>query len=111
MMHWTLQSLLAISAVCLIGNAVQSAMTGSVRMSGVLICSAWAVQQAFWALTGSDSLTLFLLCDAVLLAWFYRHSRGVLEQAAGWLILPTMGSALFQHFNGGHTLFSWWLNY
>lgn len=109
-MHWTLQLLIGLSLLCLAGNAVQAVMVRSVRSSGLLVCLAWAVQEAYWFITGGDSFALFLICDAILVWWFVRHSSGEAERIAGALILPTTCLAVFQKLYG-HTETTWWVNY
>lgn len=105
-MHWTLQVLIAVSALCLVGNAVRAKVTGSVYTPGLAICGAWSVQQVWWWLAGGDNATLFLLCDTAIIALIFRS----LPRPTEWLIL-----ALFpvewacQAYGGGAT--AWWINW
>lgn len=115
-MHWTLATLLVLCSLCSVLNIEQWVTTRSIRTAGVLICAGWAVQQAYWAKTGGDSFTLFVICDAAIIGWFLwaKFSRHRVFDLGEKLIAATipLTTALgaFAEINDGHTSVSWWLN-
>lgn len=110
-LHWTLLALLQLTAGCALLNFAQWRAVGVVRLSGLLICAAWAVQQTWWATTGDKSLALTLTCDGLLL-WFF-WSRRASNDWSDWLIcaliLATMTIYIPEYLNG-ETAQGWWLN-
>ena len=93
-MHWTLVLLLFLCLLCVTGNAVQFAVTGTVRMAGVLACTAWAVCQFFNLREGDDSLILFGLAYGALLAWAWKHKPlSVMDRVVVALIVPASAIA------------------
>jgi hypothetical protein len=111
--HWTLALLFGLCGLCAALNAVQFAMTRTVRTAGLLVCAAWAVQQGHWWATGGDSLALFLTCDALLIAWFLSRRRAfdLRERLVAAAVPLTTALAAFASINDGHTAASWWANY
>lgn len=107
-MHWTLQIMFGLCAACFTLNMVQCIMVGSVRVSGILICYTWALQQMMWTMFGYDLELFTLICDAAVGVALWRFCR------RDWiilLILPfTSICTIFEWWNGGHTALSWWVN-
>ena len=91
-LHWTLIVLLALCAVILAANALVWRITGQVRAVGIALTLGWAVQQVWWWRTGADSLLLFALSDAVIVAVLWRGGRHFTDAAitfllvAGWCV-------------------------
>lgn len=110
--HWTLIVLLQLCAGCLILNAVQWQLTRTVRMSGVLVCICWAVQQAWWLQTGDANPALMLACDALLIAYFI--SRYPSNDWTDWLIFALIPATMALYLPAslyGQTVEGWWLNW
>ncbi|MFK4871681.1 hypothetical protein [Novosphingobium sp. ZW T3_23] len=110
-MHWAVALLLCLCAASLVLNAAQQRMVGTVRVSGMLVCLFWGAQELHWWLAGSDSIVLFLACDLLLLAWFWR--RGAVDwsdRVIAALIPPTAACVIFAWLRGGATPESYWLN-
>ena len=112
-MHWTLASLCLLTFLCAVANAAQGAMTGTVRASGIFVCLGWAVQQGYWYRTGGDSIVLFAVCDAAIIAWFLTRKRrfDTAEKLIAATIPLTTALGTYAWLHGGHTALSWWANY
>lgn len=112
-MHWTLLTLLGLCGLGMMLNLALFAFVRSVRIAGLLICGAWMLQQAYWWLTGSDSFALFLACDIGIIAWFVTRRRAfdASERLIAASIPITTALAFYEYLNGGHTIFSWWVNW
>jgi hypothetical protein len=116
-MHWTLLVLITLSAACLIGNAVQLVIAGSVRLIGLLICGGWVVQQLYWARTGTDSILLFIVCDCIIIAWYLeehwlrRRTFDTRERLIALTIPPTTALVIYAQVRGAPTTTSWWINW
>lgn len=112
-MHWTLATLLVLCGLCSVLNIEQWATTRSIRTAGVLICVGWLVQQAYWAMTDSDSLALFIVCDGVIIAWFLTRRRrfDIAERLIAATIPLTTALGVYETLAGGHTATSWWVNW
>lgn len=67
-MHWTLQLMLVLCVACASLNLMQYALVRSVRLSGLLVCSAWSLQQAMWWQLGHDSFAATFSCDLLISA-------------------------------------------
>lgn len=111
-MHWTLQTLLWLCGACALLNAVQYALVGSVRTIGILICAAWGIQQLYWWEHHSDSLTLFIACDAAIIGWFLYLPRAfdLRERIIAASIPITTAIGISGRLAGGLTESWWWLN-
>lgn len=115
-MHWTLVVLVFLCGLCAGLNIVQLAVTRTVRVAGLLICFAWAVQERYWWEHGYDSLALFVACDVAVIAWFLaeyflrRRTFDRAERLIAATIPFTTALGTFAHLNGGHTPTSWWAN-
>jgi len=110
-MHWTVALLLFLCAASVALNAAQWCMVGGVRMSGLLVCLFWAIQELHWWLTRDDSIVLFIACDVLLVAWFWsRGARDWSDQAIAALIPPTTACVIFAGLRGGATVESYWIN-
>lgn len=105
-MHWTLQILVALCMACLFGNAVRVVSTGKVYFPGLLICAAWGLQQSYWFITGENDATLFLACDAAIIATLFRS----LPSPREWLILGLFPVEWAAQAYGSGAL-SWWINW
>lgn len=112
-MHWTLVTLCLLTLLCAVANAAQWTLTRTVRSSGILICSGWAVQQGCWWATGQDSFVLFVACDAAIIAWFLTRRRpfDIPERLIAASIPLTTGLGVYAWLHGGHTTESWWVNW
>lgn len=112
-MHWTLATLCVLTILCAVANAAQWALTRTVRSSGILICSGWAVQQGYWWATGGDSIVLFAVCDAVIIAWFLSRHRAfdMGERLIAATIPLTTALGAYAWLRGGHTPASWWAGF
>jgi hypothetical protein len=112
-MHWTLVTLLVLCGLCAASNVVQFMASRTVQFAGILICAAWAIQQSYWWATGEDSLALFIVCDAAVIAWFLTRRRrfGMTERLIAAAIPLTTALGVFAEINDGHTKASWWANY
>jgi len=116
-MHWTLATLCLLTILCAVANAAQWALTSTVRSSGILICSGWAVQQSYWWAAGGDSFVLFVVCDAVIIAWFLferfvrKRTFDIPERLIAATVPLTTGLGVYAWLHGGHTTESWWANW
>lgn len=116
-MHWTLALLIFLCGLCAGLNVVQFATTRTVRTVGLLICAAWAVQQAYWRRHGQDSIELFVACDALIIAWFLverwlrRRQFDMRERIIAAAIPFTTALGAYAWLRGGHTVESWWANW
>lgn len=117
MLHWTLVLLIFLCGLCAGLNAVQLALTRTVRVVGLLICLAWAVQQGYWWATGGDSFALFVICDAAIIAWFLaerflRHRDfDTRERIIAATIPLTTALGAYAWLRTGHTYSSWYINW
>lgn len=109
-MHWTLLTLISLSAFCIFANAVQCVMVGSVRTSGLLVCGAWTLQQLHWTETGTDSITLFLACDAALVTYLLNRRTDWRERIILYTIPLTTALTTYAHFYEV-TVMGWWINW
>lgn len=110
-MHWTVQLMIALCAACAALNAIQAKRTGTVRVSGMLVCAMWAVQQTYWYSVRDDSLALFIACDAGLWVYFKKAgTRCAEDDLIEALIWPTLACGIAMHF-GGRTAPLYWLNW
>lgn len=110
-MHWTLLALLELCAGCVLLNLIQWRAVGKPRLTGILVCSAWAVQQVWWAIDG-NSLVLTLTCD-VLLLWYFLGRRAS-NHWSDWLIcvlIPATMLIYVPEYLYGQTVRGWWLNW
>ena len=105
--------LLAMCGLCAVMNAAQYAVTRTVRTAGILICLAWAVQEAWWWQAGHDSLALFVVCDGAIIAWFLTRRRrfDTGERLIAATIPLTTALGVYAEAHGGHTTESWWINF
>lgn len=109
-MHWTLQLLIILCCACVLLNAAQFAVSRSVRISGMLVCAMWMVQELVWFWWG-DSLILFIACDIILWAYFRKAGLacwrdGIIDA----LIWPTLACGIVAKLDGMSTTI-WWLNW
>lgn len=111
-MHWTLLALIEICIGCIVLNAVQWILTGQVRLSGLLICGAWAIQQSYWAAIGHDSVAIFLACDAIILAyfWFRKTANTMADWMAATCVVATVPIYMLADY-WGQSDTSWWANW
>lgn len=111
-MHWTLALLIFLCGLCAGLNIVQLATTRSIRTVGVLVCAAWMIQQGYWLRTGADSIVLFAVCDAAVIAWFLSRRRAfdLRERLIAATIPLTTALGAYAWLRGGHTPASWWAN-
>jgi hypothetical protein len=112
-MHWTILVLCLLTFLCAAGNAAHWILTRTVRTIGILICSAWAVQQGYWWAAGEDSIVLFVVCDAAVIAWFLTRKRrfDIAEKLIAATIPLTTALGVYAWLRGGHTATSWWANW
>ena len=112
-MHWTLALLIFLCGLCAGLNIVQLVTTRSIRTVGVLVCLAWAVQQGYWWRTGGDSIALFAVCDAAIIAWFLSRRRAfdMGERLIAATIPLTTALGAYAWLRGGHTPASWWAGF
>ena len=100
-MHWTLQIFVMLSLVTFIGTFVQLALVRSVPI-GFWVCTAWAMQQAYWLANGVDNVALFLVCDCIIMTiTFQLRGRWQAQCVFGLTMLSVSGWAY-----GG--AFGWW---
>lgn len=101
-----------LCVACAMMNAGQWIMVRSVRVIGLLICSAWVIQQTHWMIHGGDSLPLFIACDAVIIIWFVscRRAFDFRERIIAASILPTTVIGVGGYLAGGLSSGWWWLN-
>lgn len=111
-LHWTLWALVELCFGCLLLNFIQWRAVGAVRLSGIIVCATWAVQQAWWASTGLNSLALAIACDSLILLFFL--SRRGANNASDWLIFaltPATMMIYIPEYLGEQTVQGWWINW
>lgn len=104
--------MIGLCLACALLNAVQLVMVRSVRTIGILICTAWVIQQSYWLATGGNSLALFIACDAAIIAWSLSRRRAfdIRERIIVASILPTTAIGIGEYWAGGLSAGWWWLN-
>jgi hypothetical protein len=112
-MHWTIIVLCLFTILCGVANAAHWALTRTVRTVGILVCLGWTVQQSYWWATGYDSIILFAVCDAAIIAWFLTRKRrfDIAEKLIAATIPLTTALGAYAWLHGGHTMESWWANW
>lgn len=106
-MHWTLLTLYALCAACIAGNTWQAWRVGSVRTIGLIVCGAWAAQQAWWWRGSGDSWWLFLAGDAAILWAVWRGGREWSARAIAALLPIGWACTGLQAINGP-AAGAWW---
>lgn len=109
-LHWTLQLTILACCICAVGNAWAWKFSGRVRISGLLVCSFWALQQFHWWMTGGDSLALFIASDGMLL-WYLLHRRGDWRDQMIATLVPVTAALYVTAYFDGQTATLWWLNW
>lgn len=107
-MHWTQSVLLALTMLCLIGNAVRIEQVGCVRPIGLAVCLSWLLQYAVWLQYG-EQIPLFLACDAVVL-WFAFRGRHWTDRAVAALMLVCWAALAATYFRGPEKL-TWYIGW
>lgn len=102
-MHWTQAILFALFAISLVWNAF-----GVVRPVGLIVGSAWVVQQTYWIVTGADSQTLFIAGDAAIVVAYVLSSHRWTDTVIV-LLLPVCW--LSQAAASLDPVAMWWLNW
>ena len=115
-MHWTIALLFVLCGLTAALNIEQWAVTRTVRPAGILICTGWLVQETYWAYYKHDSFELFVICDALIIAWFLvgKFAGRTFDRREVWIAVTvpaTTALGAYAELNDGHTSVSWWTNW
>jgi hypothetical protein len=104
-MHWTLALISFVVTDLFVALAIQWKITGNVRVAGLLIGGVWLAGQGYFVATGDEMpLTMFLVCDALIIAYLLRARTDWTDDAILAIYLPM----IISYFLAEDATFHWW---